>query len=268
MLENSQRGIPSLHLPSEDVRMEPRERPAITIAECKELIGEKSDPLILEIGANDGRTTEEFLHSMPYSEIFCFEPDPRAIAKFKSKISNPNVVLIESAVGAQNGIITFHQSSGEGERKDWDQSGSIRKPKRHYEAWPWVKFKTQIEVPIVRLDDWAADKNLGIVDLIWADIQGAESDLIFGGVNVIRNTRFFYTEYGFIELYEGQVSLDDICDALFKLGLVLCRRWAMDALFVNKNLNDLKQFRFAISRNQRCPCGSGLRYKHCHGSFT
>ena len=23
-----------------------------------------------------------------------------------------------------------------------------------------------------------------------------------------------------------------------------------------------------ISRNQRCPCGSRLRHKHCHGSFA
>jgi FkbM family methyltransferase len=175
-------------------------------------------------------------------------------------------MLFECAVGAQNGTVIFNQSDGEGAAKDWDQSGSIRKPKRHLDIWPTVKFEKQIDVPIVRLDDWAGDKNLGGIDLIWADTQGAEDDVIAGGASVIRNARWLFIEYGVIEYYEGQVSLDDLCGALFDLGLVLYRKFPLDALFVNKNLVDLKTVSFPIMRNTLCPCGSGVRYKHCHGS--
>ena len=245
----------------------PQEPGAIAISELKALIG-KSDPTILEIGANVGQTTEAFLREMPGARMFCFEPEPRAIRQFKSRIRSPNVALFECAVGNRNGTITFHQSSGEGAAKDWDQSGSIRGPKRVFEMWPWLKFESQIEVPIVRLDDWAADKNPGTVDLIWADVQGAESDVILGGADTIRNCRFFFTEYGVIEWYEGQISLDQICEAMFDLGFVLYRKFAMDALFVNKNRCDLRQFKFSITRNTLCPCGSGQKYKHCHGSLT
>jgi uncharacterized protein YchJ len=35
---------------------------------------------------------------------------------------------------------------------------------------------------------------------------------------------------------------------------------------VNKNLVDLKGINFPITRNTSCPCGSGARYKHCHGN--
>ena len=243
----------------------PLERTPLAVPQLKPLIG-KDDPVILEIGANVGQTTEEFLREMPLSRILCFEPEPRAIRKFKDRISSPNVTLFECAVGDQNGIVTFNQSDGEGAAKDWDQSGSIRKPKRHLETWPTVTFDKQIEVPIVRLDDWALDKNLGAIDLIWADTQGAESDLIAGGASVIRNARFLFIEYGVIEYYEGQVSLDDLCSALFDLGLVLYRKFPLDALFVNKNLVDLRAISFPITRNTSCPCGSGQRYKHCHGS--
>jgi FkbM family methyltransferase len=221
---------------SNDIRLE---QGTIKVSELKTLVG-KNDPTILEIGANVGQTTEEFLQVMPTSKIFCFEPDPRAIRKFRGRISNPNVTLFECAVGDQNGFVSFNQSSGEGESKDWDQSGSIRKPKVHLETWPWVKFESQIQVQIVRLDDWALNKNISGVDLMWADVQGAESDLISGGASVIRKTRFLFTEYGALEWYEGQVSLDEICEALFDLGLVLYRRFVMNALFVNKNLIDLK----------------------------
>jgi 2-O-methyltransferase len=251
-----------MYVRSQDV---PLERRTISPSELQLLIG-KSDPLILEVGANIGQATEAFLLEMPNSRIFCFEPEPRAIRKFKNRISHPNVSLFECAVGNQNGLVTFHQSSGDGNETNWDQSGSILKPKLHSKTWPSIKFESEIQVPIVRLDDWALDKNLGIVDLIWADVQGAESDLILGGGTVIGNTRFLYTEYGAIEWYEGQPSLDEICESLFSIGLVLYRKWEMEALFVNKNINDLREIK--LRRNALCLCGSRLRYKHCHGAMS
>jgi len=252
-----------MHLRSHQI---PLQQGHLSVFELKTLVG-KDDDVILEVGANVGQTTEEFLRQMPNSTIYCFEPEPRAIRKFRSRISVPNVTLYETAVGDKNGVVTFNQSTGEGAAQDWDQSGSIRKPKRHLEVWPTVKFETQIEVPIIRLDDWARDSNIDKIDLIWADVQGAESDLVAGGRSVIRNTRWLFTEYGPVEWYEGQASLDDLCAALFDLGLVLYRKYSMDALFVNKNLVDLKQISFPSTRNTSCPCGSGMKYKHCHGSW-
>src|ERR1700749_4575302 len=74
----------------------PLERNPLAVPQLKPLIG-KDDPVILEIGANVGQTTEEFLREMPSARIFCFEPEPRAIAKFKGRISSPNVTLFECA---------------------------------------------------------------------------------------------------------------------------------------------------------------------------
>ena len=247
----------------QDVRLE---QEAIKISELKVLIG-KDDPVIIEVGANGGQTTEEFLREMPKARIYCFEPDPRAIRKFKDRIRSSNVRLYECAIGNDNGLVNFNQSSGEGEIRDWDQSGSIRKPKRHLETWPTVKFESRIEVPIQCLDDWASTENIGMVDLVWADTQGAESDLIAGGSSVLKNTRFFYTEYGAMEWYEGQISLDGICDALDGIGLNLIRKFPIDALFYNRNLVNIADLNFKISRNAPCPCGSGSRFKHCHGKM-
>src|ERR1043165_3918927 len=83
-----------MHLRSEHI---PLERSPLGVSALKPLIG-KDDPVIIEVGANVGQTTEEFLREMPGSKIFCFEPEPRAIAKFKDRISSPNVTLFECAV--------------------------------------------------------------------------------------------------------------------------------------------------------------------------
>jgi len=241
----------------------------IPVKEIKYLIG-KRNPVIIEVGANTGQTTYEFLQEMPEATIYCFEPDPRAIAEFKKNINSPNVHLIESAVGNENGTIVFHQSSGVDEYADWNQSGSIRKPKEHSKIWPKVTFEASLEVPIIRLDDWAKSIGIPLIDFIWADTQGAESDLILGGLETIQKVRFFYTEYGFQELYDGQISLEGIDNLL--QGFSISRIFPMDALFENINLKEhfpnSSQEIPRVARNENCLCGSGVKYKNCHGKIS
>ena len=92
-----------------------------------------------------------------------------------------------------------------------------------------MKFDQQIEVPIVRLDDWAEEHGITSVDFIWADVQGAESDLIDGASRILASTRYFYTEYSNSEWYEGQITLQGLVEKLPDFELL--RRYPMDVLF-------------------------------------
>ena len=209
---------------------------SLSVQEVSHLVGHGTDTrLVLEVGANSGQTTAEFIRYMPDTRIICFEPDPRAIQKFKSQIRSPQVSLEEIAIGADNGTVLFHQSSGAEhiDPQGWDHSGSIRKPKSHLQVWPWVKFERQIPVPMMRLDDWAAAKQIGTVDFIWADVQGAESDLVVGAQQVLSQTRFFYTEFSDDEWYEGQINFATLSACL--PGFSLLHKFANDALFVSNN---------------------------------
>jgi 2-O-methyltransferase len=207
-------------------------RKTLTAPEIRELVG-KDDPIILEIGANVGQSTREFLKEMPNARIYCFEPEPRAVLEFKQAIASENVQLFECAVGNKNGSVTFYQSSGEGVHKNWNQSGSIRKPKAHLQRWPSVTFEDQIDIKIVRLDDWAKTHGISDVDFIWADVQGAEGDVIQGGLEVLQKTRFFYTEYSNEEYYEGQITLKELHASLGNFSIV--KLFPMDVLFANLN---------------------------------
>jgi 2-O-methyltransferase len=210
---------------------------ALSAAEIRQLVG-KDDPVIIEVGANCGQTTIELLKAMPGATIFAFEPEPRAIAKFRDVIANPNVHLYECAIGAVNGTVTFHQSSGAEQMPEygegWDQSGSIRRPNSHLKVWPWVKFEKQITVPITTLDAWSEQHQISKADFIWADVQGAEGDLVEGAAQFLRSSRYFYTEYSNDEWYEGQITLAELLKKLPDFDLV--RRFAMDALFRNKTI--------------------------------
>jgi FkbM family methyltransferase len=214
---------------------------AISKARIAELVG-KSNPVILEIGCNEGGDTLEFLDVFANPTIFCFEPEPRAIERFKRKVgSRPGVTLIEMALSDRTGTTTFHRSTGQrnGDSRErrpggWDLSGSIRKPKAHLHVHPWIKFEESITVPTTTLDDWAKQQGLDLIDFIWMDVQGAERDVIHGGRRTLARTRYVYTEYGALELYEGQASLNELVRELpdFRLDT----RYRGDALFAHRTL--------------------------------
>jgi len=205
----------------------------------KEFIGQlvsRPDPIILEIGCNDGSNTLWFLEAFESPRIFCFEPDPRAVSRFRHKIGErPEISFYEYAIGSKNGEETFYMSGGaESEElpEGWDYSGSIRKPKNVTLVHPWLTFEKNITVQTKTLDTWCAEQGIDRIDFIWMDVQGAEIDVIRGGENALRKTRFLYTEYNDKELYEGQLSLKQLLKTLPAFEVIV--RYPDDILLRNK----------------------------------
>lgn len=196
-------------------------------------------PVILEVGANDGSHTVQFVDLFPNATVWAFEPDPRAAAKFKARGTHPRVRLFETAIGGADTEAEFYVSSGlpEGISAErfplgWDQSGSLRAPKTHKTVFPWVKFDSTIKVAVRRLDTWAREHGVAAVDLLWADVQGAEGDLVAGGRETLSRTRYFYCEYSNDEMYEGQPTLAQLADLLPNFSIL--RRYRYDVLFENR----------------------------------
>ena len=69
------------------------------------------------------------------------------------------------------------------------------------------------------------------------DVQGAEIDVIRGGRNALKYTRYLYTEYSNKELYEGQISLKPLLDELIDFDVIV--RYPDDILLKNKNESTL-----------------------------
>jgi FkbM family methyltransferase len=159
----------------------------------------RPDPVIIEIGCNDGANTMWFLHLFENPTICCFEPDPRAIERCKEKVgARRNVTLFELAVSDREGFVDFHQCGGRRDNEwivkampqGWDLSGSIKQPYRHLRVHPLVTFDQTIRVPT--------------------------------------------TEYSNQELYKGQQGLRAMVRYLG--GFRLLHRYPGDALFSNYRL--------------------------------
>lgn len=169
---------------------------------------------IIEIGAHVGTDTELLAEVVRDGRMLAFEPDPRNIQQLITRTKKyPYVEIIEKAVGSTNGKATFNLSSGTppGGGGPHTASSSLLKPKNHLSKFSWVTFDQTVEVDVVALDScWNDD----VVDLVWADVQGAEMDMIRGGAKTLAQTRFLFTEFNDGEMYEGQRGLSDLMAAL------------------------------------------------------
>ena len=215
----------------------------------KEIISVQDHPFVIEFGACDGYHTDimlDILNSVrPNCRYHIFEPvqelvnqiDMR-IGRFKS--TNPNIKVFTEAVGSETGTFTFYQSGGgrtENGRivENYYGSSSIRKPKLVTEAWKEMTF-TETICNSITFDDYIKREGLEgqVIDFIWADIQGAEIDLILGGKEAFKNVRYFYTEYCDSELYEGEIPLEKILELMPDFEVV--EDYIGDVLLRNKTL--------------------------------
>jgi hypothetical protein len=97
-----------------------------------------------------------------------------------------------------------------------------------------VTFGESVPVQTITLDSLCEQHDIGIIDFVWADIQGAEGEMIRGGRAALARTRYLFTEYSDDEMYRGQPSLNEIL-AMLPTFRVL-ELWPDDVLLENQAL--------------------------------
>jgi FkbM family methyltransferase len=200
------------------------------------MLVKKENPVFLEIGAHRGTETLKFLRNFPAIDLYCFEPDPRALLMHRAAVQDERCKLFEIAVSDENGEATFYQSSGKNTRGgEYNASSSLRVPKEHLNAYPDCIFEDKITVKTVTLDTWAKEHQIGLVDFIWVDVQGAEDKLIKGAQEVLAKSRYFFTEFYDREMYAGQTNLRGLIKLLPDFKLVCL--YGNNVLFKNMVLD-------------------------------
>ncbi|GAF81551.1 unnamed protein product [marine sediment metagenome] len=191
--------------------------------EIKKLL-KKEKPVILEIGAHDGADTIAFLQIIKKVKLYCIEPNPEAISKFKERIlelrkrkRKIDCSLFEIAISDKNGNVEFYLTS----KNEYSAQATLKKPKEvsNQSQNIWENGKTII-VKTKKLDDWVKEQQIKEIDFIWADVEGAEKELIKGGLKTLNEkTRYFYTEFENKGNFKDRLDLNGILELLpnFKL---------------------------------------------------
>ena len=216
-----------------------------TATNVKQWLG-RDDPFIVEVGCNDCRTTKTWLDLMPGARVLAFEPDERPLERNVCE-EDERVTIHRIAISDRDGMAEFIPSTGEVPhskepcKHDWDMSGSLHRPTGHLQRDQYVKFADAMEIATTRLDYftwmWAFDPDgRRCVDLIWADVQGAQARLILGAQQTLRRTRYVYMELrpNDQEQYWREPSLEAILAFMPDFDLVAT--YSNNALLKNREL--------------------------------
>jgi FkbM family methyltransferase len=206
------------------------------------------DSVIFEIGSHMGLDTKKIKDFTRSVNIHCFECDPRNIEIFKNQ--EIDVFFNPIAVSDKDGIIGFYQSTGNPNvifddsvlnENDWTASSSTKIPKDHLIDVPWCKFKESINVNCTRVDTYCKEKFIDYIDFVWMDVQGAEKEVISGFGDIIKKTRFIYTEYSDREFYEDGIFNKDSISKILGEDWTIVYDFGTDLLLENKIYkNDLR----------------------------
>lgn len=183
--------------------------------------------MFFELGSHRGTDTA-WMSAISGVTVHAFEPDPR-----NHQPSRSNVIQHRTAISDRDGRAPFTLSL-RGWGQEWTHSSSLKKPANHLARYP-VTFGETIEVETISLDTFSRHECPGLIDFIWADIQGAEREMIRGGRETLARTRFLFTEYSDDELYEGQATLPQIMAMLPEFRVV--ELWPDDVLLENRSIS-------------------------------
>ena len=161
----------------------------------------------LELGGCDAYHTKLLtkLIGNNLKQYYVVEANPELWNRFK----DVPVTLIKEAINDYDGTCDFWLSNSR-----YSGSSSIREPLEHIKVWPECTFDKKITIDCLKLDTIKSKYDIGIIDFIWSDIQGAEINAILGGEKLLSSTRYFYTETAAQEFYKGQMIKKDFLDAL------------------------------------------------------
>lgn len=142
----------------------------------------KLDPrVVLDVGANVGDYAQRVLQSTG-ATVYSFEPQP-LVAKGLSERLVPfgeRAVVVPRGVGAESGVLELRYNP---------DSSELASFSAEVDAISYVRNVERIEVPVVSLDDYAAEVGLTRVDFIKIDTEGFEREVLLGAERVLRELR-------------------------------------------------------------------------------
>jgi FkbM family methyltransferase len=194
----------------------------------------KSDPVVLDVGANSGTSLVEFKEWWPTSTVHCFEPQQecwldldKQLKKYKKK-----VVINQCAVGnvAKSDAIFYTHQINTGvsgfnkinvQSKDSIYLNELAANSPDAVAQYEQSLNHERAVRVIRLDDYLFEKKIEHVDMLKIDTQGFEPQVLEGLGDRLKDVDVVITELMFYDYYERSLTFSDIERFLIPAGFHL-----------------------------------------------
>lgn len=160
----------------------------------------KEPQVVLDVGANNGLFTYFLKTRFPDATVHLFEPDAELC---KSIVLNcqqfTDIHVHQIAVSNQTGKIRFYINPSSRQTNSMHLACIENYSSNLIEA----------ECEAITLDEFMQRHQLKHIDVLKVDIQGAESFMIDGGSNALKNTEVCFLEVTFLD-HNALVTLDKI----------------------------------------------------------
>jgi len=205
----------------------------------------REDAVIFHVGANAGQEIEKFCQFFNSGKIYCFEANPSCVPLLEKTIEknrviwessdrNFEVAVINAAIcrGNTDTVNLYRNIEKHG---DAHQSATIMPKDRDYS----IKLdqrnhhhKESVSVKAVSIDQFSKNNDIGHIDLLWADIEGAQGEMLLGAKNKLPEIDYIFIEW--TPLWGGW-NLFEIEDFL-KEDFIKIAKIDQDAVFKNRRL--------------------------------
>ena len=190
-------------------------------------------PVILDVGASNGRWTREIVKIFPGATVFLFEPGAAYTNEMLATLdSHERLKFFPIAIGERDGPVTFHVHP--------DPQGSTTVD------WQEGNFATPTTVPMRTIDSLIREGAIRAPDLVKMDIQAGELAALKGAVGTLPSVRVLHLETWIMQGYGGKIPLlldlmvflRPLRFRLFDLGTQFRKDngvlYSIDACFVNE----------------------------------
>jgi FkbM family methyltransferase len=167
---------------------------------------------ILDLGSRDGHQSVEFRTWFPEARIIAFEANPNQISYMREITKQHNIEIVDKAVGNYNGNTKFFISNAN------IGASSLLKTNDHFRSKEWHQY--EINVEMIRVDDWCKKNNVNEIDILWIDVQGAEKIVIEGLGDYLLNVKAICTEVEIEHMYHDSVLKDELDSILENYGFI------------------------------------------------
>jgi FkbM family methyltransferase len=186
--------------------------------EQKKILSGVPVKVIFDVGAYDGTTSMKYHSYFPEAKCYAFEPFPSSYNMLEKNAKlHKYITPVNTAVGDSSGSATFYINNE-------PMTNSLFAPaKTNTFVDDLTHNKGKVEVNVITLDEFAAGKNIGAIDLLKIDVQGNELNVLKGAEQLLNNTRIklIYCEVEFEALYENQPLFHEVCTFLYSKGYYL-----------------------------------------------
>ena len=160
-----------------------------------QILQNKEQPILFDVGLNEGRYSKKLLSTFPTSRIYGFEPGAATLGRAKARLAaGADIVLEPMAVSDADGEIEIYDYA------DKDGSSHVSPYKEVLTEQHHAIDTVSYRVPCVSLDRYFIDHGVVEIDFIKIDTEGHEISVLRGCSKLLQEGRIGVVQFEFNEM--------------------------------------------------------------------